>query len=201
VSAINVFGLLLATTLGGTTVMCAADSRSAEPTLYERIEAKLKRNPELAAQLGQPPSELGQVKWMIGTWEIESHVFATATTAESTSRGTSIIAPVLGGTWLSISDSYPSGTQDLGYLGYETSTGRWVALSLDSTPGAHITYAEEWQNNRLVFEGAPIRILGEEVVLRQTLEKRGDREYRIINEERLDKVGWVAVDEYVYRKK
>ena len=43
--------------------------------------------------------------------------------------------------------------------------------------------------------------LGERVVLRQTLEKRSDREYRLLNEELLPNGGWRAVDEYVYVKR
>jgi hypothetical protein len=178
-----------------------AATSDAQATLYERIETLLKKDPALAARLSRAPAELEKVLWMVGTWEITSLVFATRTTPERISAGTSVVAPVLDGTWLSITDSYASSVEDIGYLGYEADTGRWVTLSLGSTSFVYISYAAGWRENKLEFRGPPVHLLGMDVTLRQTLQKRSDREYRVLNEELLANGRWVAVDEYVYRKK
>jgi len=197
------FRLLLASSICASAIALAsaAEAETAPATLYERIESRLRNDSVLAARVGQPPPELEQLRWMIGTWNVTARVFATTSSPESISHGTSIVMPALNGTWLCVTDTFPSG-QDVGYIGYEYSTHRWVALSLDSSPGAHLTYADgAWHGNRLIFRGPPTQIVGEVAVLRQTLEKRSEREYRVLNEEELSSGHWVTVDEYVYRKK
>jgi hypothetical protein len=51
----------------------------------------------------------------------------------------------------------------------------------------------------LIAENADI--IGERVTLRQTIEKRSPREYRVLNEEQLPDGTWAAIDEYVYPKR
>ncbi len=170
-------------------------------SLYERIEKNFTRHPELARQLESPPEEMKEVMWMVGDWETEAHVFKTRTTPERTSRGTSEIRPRMGSRWLYIHDTYPDGGEDEGYLTFNPVTKHWISVALDTTGNAVVTTARRWEGNRLVFLAKNIRVVGERVTLRQTMEKKSDTEYHILNEERLPNGKWIALDEYTYRKK
>lgn len=74
-------------------------------------------------------------------------------------------------------------------------------MHLDSTGNAIRATARAWENNRLVFTTENAVILGERITLRQTVEKRSDTEYRVLNEEKLANGGWAKLDEYVYVKR
>lgn len=82
--------------------------------LYDRISDELRSRPELA-DLGKPPPELAKVAWMAGEWDIETRVSATTGQPERVDRGSSSVIPVLGGTWLQFTDTYPNGGHDLSY--------------------------------------------------------------------------------------
>lgn len=169
-------------------------------TLYERVAAKLSANPELAERLGRPPAELEQLAWLVGRWRVTAHVFATAHTPERTEEGEAVVERVLDGAWLSLRDTYPGGTQDQGFLTYNVATRRWTSLSIDSTGNAIVATSAGWSADRMVYVAPDVEILGERVTLRQTLERRSDTEYRVLNEERLRTGKWQALDEYVYVK-
>lgn len=171
-------------------------------SFYERVAAKLAANPVLAQQIGKPAAELADLKWMMGSWEITARVFATETTPEQISKGHGVVQAVLNGTWLSLTDSYNAESpSDQGFLTYNPISKKWISLTLDDSGTAGIMMATQWENNRLVFQGPPLELLGETVTLRQTLEKRSNAEYRILNEEQLPTGKWVPLDEYIYRKK
>jgi hypothetical protein len=129
---------------------------------------------------------------------VTSRVFAESD--EFTSRGTSSVEPILGGTWLQVRDSYEGETQDVGFLSFNPATKEWVAVGIDRTGNAITSKGARWENNRLVLLAGEVQIVGERVVLRQTLTKVSEREYRILNEEQLDDGAWARIDEYVYRK-
>lgn len=171
-------------------------------SFYERVAAKLAANPALAQQIGKPSAELTELQWMTGTWEITARVFATETTPEQISKGHGVVQSVLNGTWLSFADSYSADApSDQGFLTYNPISKKWISLTLDDSGTAGVMTATRWENNRLVFQGPPLELLGETVTLRQTLEKRSNTEYRILNEEQLPTGKWVPLDEYIYRKK
>lgn len=169
--------------------------------LYERIGKKLSRNPKLAAYLRAPAEEMKEVSWMVGTWEIESRVFRTSSEPERVSRGTAEVSFKMGSRWLFSHDTYPGGGEDDSYLSFNPFTKRWVSMTVDGYGNAVTATASKWEGNRLVFLAKDIEVLGERVTLRQTMEKRSDTEYHILNEERLPNGKWVALDEYTYRKK
>lgn len=170
-------------------------------TLYERIDAKLAAQPELAKALAAPPGELRSVDWMIGTWNVTARVFATPKTPERVDRGRSRVEKILDGTWLSFRDTYPSGTQDLGFLTFNPITKSWVAVNLDSAGNTIRMTSPRWDGDRLVFLIENAEILGESITLRQTIEKQGRTRYRVLNEEKLANGEWAALDEYVYVKR
>jgi hypothetical protein len=125
---------------------CTTPVRQPNPPelLYERVAAKLVSRPDLAS-LDQPPRELEGVRWMIGHWDVEATVFATASTPERVERGSSEVRTVMKGYWLEQADTYPEGTQDLGFLTYNPVEREWVSLGLDSTGNCVVAKAAGWQ--------------------------------------------------------
>jgi hypothetical protein len=170
-------------------------------TLYDRIGARLAADPKLAESLGQPTSELRNARWMVGTWDVTTRVFATAQSPERIEHGRAVISEILGGTWLQFEDSYDGKPQDLGFLTYNPVSKRWTSVSIDKTGNGVTATAEKWEGDRLALIAEGVEIVGERVTLRQTIEKRSPREYRLLNEERLSDGTWAAVDEYIYTKK
>jgi len=162
--------------------------------LYTRLESKLAANPGLANALGKPAPQMAQVAWMLGRWEV---------VAERAGRppgppGVSLVRPALGGVWLEIREAYPNGVQDIGFLGFDPATQRWISLSLDSLVNGNKAVARAWTDNTLTFDGRMV-IVGEAARLRQVIEKVSDAEYTLTNQEQVDG-GWRILDRYRYRK-
>lgn len=165
------------------------------PTLYDRVDARLKRDPALAKALGHAAPEMKSVAWMTGDWDISAAVAGGA--AE---KGKSHVAPVLGGVWLEIRDTYPQGNQDISYLGFNPVSRRWTTMTVDAVGNAVTNTAERWQGGKLVFTGDVV-VIGEKATLRQTVIKQSDRAYTIANEERMPDGSWVLLDSYKYTKR
>jgi hypothetical protein len=169
------------------------------PTLYERVASKLAADPALAAMSHGAAPQMQKVQWLVGTWHVEAHVFATAASPERKSVGTSTVRPMLDGAWLEITGDYPDGTHDLDYLAYDGTAQRWVSISLGYAGSALVDYASDWTKDQLEFTANRARIMGVDVSLRQIIEKRSDTEYHIRNDEKLGKK-WVKLDEYTFTK-
>ena len=167
----------------------------AQPSFYERVAAKVAAHPELAA-LDQQPQELHAIDWLIGTWDVEATVFATPTTPERLDHGIAVISPAVGGTWQQYVGTYPHGTQDLGFSTYDRVTRRWVNVSIDSGGTAIVTTSPQWDRFEKVVE-----IFGEKAHLRQTIERRGDTEFVVLNEEQMPSGEWRRLDQYRHRKR
>lgn len=178
----------------------AAPAPAPPRSLYDRIADKLATRDDLAT-LDQPPAQLAEVRWMIGTWDVEVTVFATAASPQSVERGTSQITPALNGYWLQLADTYPAGTQDLSFLTYNRVTREWVSLGLDSFGNSVLAKGAAWDGTRLVLTAADVEVLGEIVTLRQTMEKRGADELVLLNEEKLPNGTWLPLDQYRYRRR
>lgn len=176
-------------------VALPASQVTAQDGLYARIEKRLAENPGLGSSLGQPAPEMAQAAWLVGEWDIE----AAQSDGGTPDHGISRVSPIYDGTWLETRDTYPSGNQDLSYLGFSAATGRWTSVSIDSYGNANIVTSTGWQEDCLAFEG-DFLILGEPAHLRQTLCRTGADSFRIGNEE-LVGGEWRPVDSYTYRRK
>lgn len=172
---------------------------SAAPSLYDRIAAKLEAQPALAARLGAPGPEMRSIAWMLGTWEVTAQVLPGHTRPPSTEKGRTVVTAILGGTWLQLADTYPAGVQDLGFVTYDPTREGWVSLALDSYGNAVTVSGKAWGGSKLVFRGRA-RILGEEAELRQTIERRGDDAWQILNEEKMPDGSWRALDLYSFAR-
>ena len=73
-------------------------------------------------------------------------------------------------------------------------------MTLDAAGSALVATADGWRDNRLVFLTSEIEILGEKTTLRQTIERRSDTEYHLLNEEKLPDGRWVPLEESTYRR-
>ncbi|HEX2590706.1 MAG TPA: DUF1579 family protein [Rhizomicrobium sp.] len=155
-------------------------AQAAEPSLYDRVDAKLARDPKLAAQLGKPALEMKSLAFMVGDWDVTTTVFATAKRKASVSHGKSHIAQRLGGVWLAQSDTYDGAEQDQTWTTFNPVIRRFVSMSIDVTGNSVRTDAAGWRGNRLVYEGT-VEIVGERVTLRQTMTRRSDHEFALLN--------------------
>ena len=169
-----------------------------EPTLYDRVTARLKHDPALAAQLGHPAREMKSVAWMIGTWDILTKVDVEPGRAPE--KGRSVVTPLFGGVWLEIRDTYPQGNQDVSYLGFSPVTKRWTSVTVDGTGNAVSSAAAQWAGDRIAFTGDVV-VIGEKATLRQTITRRGERAYTVTNEEHMPSGAWRLLDTYRYTKR
>lgn len=167
-------------------------------TLYARIDNRIAADPELAKALSGAPKELAEVQWMVGRWRVFSRVTSDGNREE---RGESVTTFAIDGRWLKTEDSYKGKVEDLGLMTFNAATKQWIVLAVDKTGNAVRAVGDGWKDGRLVLLAENVEIVGERVTLRQTVEKRSDREYRVLNEEQLEGGGWAVVDEYIYTRK
>jgi len=169
-------------------------------SLEQRIEERLASDPALAERLGKPTHEIEHLAWMVGTWEVSAVVAGRAAGEGGGDTGVSTVTRVLDGTWLQVEDRYADGNQDLGFIGYDGATKQYRAIAIDSYGTAALTSGSAFVDGRLALTGR-VRILGEDVTLRQTIVRTDAREYRVTNEEQDEEGAWHAIDEYRYRKR
>jgi hypothetical protein len=179
-------------------IMLSFGAHAKEATLYDRVAARLARDPALAKQLGHPAPEMRQVAWMIGTWDISTTVDVQP--GRKAEKGRSVVTPALGGVWLETRDTYPEGNQDITYLGFDPVARRWVSTTVDGVGNSVTNTAPGWKNGKLVFVAA-VTVVGEKALLRQTVTKTSDRAYVVTNEERLKDGSWRLLDTYRYAKR
>lgn len=174
--------------------MLPAPCPASEPAdLYVRIDQKLEADPQVAALVGKPAPEMNAVMWMAGEWDV------VAVAKGDAEKGTSIVTPLFGGAWLEIRDTYPSGTQDVGFIGYDPVLRHWISVSIDSVMNANRTFAVRWDEKGASFEG-DVMILGVAAHLRQVIARTGPDAYILTNEERLAD-GWHMLDRYRYTRR
>jgi len=171
-------------------LLLAAD----QPTLYQRIRQHYAADPAAAAALGRPASQMREVAWLIGTWDVSAVVDEQGAPPSS---GTSVISPAFGGAWLEIRDTYPRAL-NLAYLGYSVAEARWITVTLDNLTNAARSSAPAWTGGRIVFEGDYV-ILGLPAHLRQTIERQGDDAFSVVTEE-LVGGHWSRVASRYYRR-
>ena len=137
------------------------------------------------------------MSWLLGDWDVVAEVHAGNHVSEP-EHGRSHVSATLEGTLLEQRDTYPSGTQDLGFLSYSPVTRQWSNVALDSVGDAVVIRGQATPTG-LVLEG-DVTIVGVDTHLRQTMARDGADAYRVINEERAADGSWRLLDSYRYTR-
>ena len=132
--------------------------------------------------------------WMAGSWRAVNTVRATPTTPayedtyeytyETEDEGARVVAVRAGG------KKFP-------YLTFDAFSERWMMMFTEVIYG--VLQAREWAGSQIVFTG-PLTMLGVDCELRQTLTKKSENEFHILNEERLPDSTWSIVDELMFTR-
>ena len=101
-------------------IMLSFAAAAKDATLYDRVAARLARDPKLAAALGHAAPKMKQTAWMIKNWDI----MTTIENKQGADKGRSVVTSALGGVWLEIRDTYPQGNQNISYLNFNPVTKR-----------------------------------------------------------------------------
>jgi hypothetical protein len=167
--------------LGLALLLAAADPvpQPTAQTLIQRLQQRFAANPALAASFGRSAPQMSEAAWLVGSWDVSAVLEERGGPPAS---GTSVIAPALAGVWLEIRDSYEGGQQNLAYLGYSVSEGRWIIAAVDGLANANRGSAAAWTGGRIAFEGDFV-ILGLPAHLRQTVERTGPDAFTVTEEE------------------
>lgn len=169
-----------------------ATAQAGKPSaLDQRIMAKLQADPALAAGIGRPAAQMAKLAPFVGSWEVK-------TARADQGLGTSTITPAFNGIWLEIRGAFPGGIQYVGFLGFNPGIGKWQSISIDNFGNANILQADDWDGDRLVFEG-DVMALGVAAHVRQVMTKVNNDEFRIASEERVDGV-WQPMYQHHYRR-
>jgi hypothetical protein len=90
-----------------------------------------------------------------------------------------------------------TGGKKFPYLTFDAFSGRWMMTFTEVIYG--VLQAKEWVQSQIVFTG-PLTMLGVDCELRQTLTKRSENDFHILNEERLPDNTWSMVDELMFTR-
>ncbi|HYI49364.1 MAG TPA: hypothetical protein VEX35_12960 [Allosphingosinicella sp.] len=163
------------------------------PGLDARVEQRLAADPALRAELADSAEHRRELVWMIGGWTVHK-VRANGTEGGGTGFGYG--NSPFHGAWIQTLTTFPDGVRELRQIGYDPVGRRWISVTNDSRMNVYSLYAPGWENGRAVFEGDVV-ILGIQARVRQTIERRGENEYSVTNEELLDG-RWRRLDSYLY---
>jgi hypothetical protein len=161
-------------------VACA--THHAHPSLYERVGARLKKDPHALDGAPSPQGDREKLARFVGKWRCDSHVFATPTTPEREgSRPDHMHFDVdKDGDLLSVDDTSSTPFRSI-FIGWDGNAHTWVSATMDSTAFGVLT-APSWSGDRLILEGH-VTIVGEPTWLRQTYELVDQDHYVLLNEE------------------
>ncbi len=185
-------GLVTGSLLAAVAGSAAWGQVNAPSALEQRIMAKLTADPELAATLGRPASQMSKIASLVGNWEVKS-----SRTAQY-GIGTSVVTPVFGGNWLEMRGAAPGGMQNITFIGFNPGMRKWQFVSIDNLGNSSTVQGDDWNGDRLILEG-DIVALGVQAHVRQTIIRLSDDAYRVIGEERIDGA-WQPIDEHLYTR-
>lgn len=188
----------LTSALAAVTLLLAAADAAAQqdgnPTLFERYQKKLQKNPALDGLVATPPSALQSLKWMVGTWDAVSTRYATPSMPEFVQKGTRKTSFELGGWWLTSID-------DVGRLkaaslitidAYSKNWGRIFVSNWGAGLVRPMISETGWDGQTLSFTGA-IVLFGDPVEMRLRISKVDDDNYYEIWEEKVTRDAIVPV--------
>jgi hypothetical protein len=140
-------------------------------------------------------SKIEEFKWLVGEWAFENRVRATPTTPAYTDTYFY--------TYQFCDDDMRicligKGGKQRPYITFDPFSRRWMMTFTEGIYG--VLQSTGWRGDTIVFEGT-LTMLGVDCELRQTIEKQGNDEFHIANEEKLPDGNWKITDEFFCRRK
>lgn len=159
---------------------------AAPPTVLERVEERLEKNPELRKIYDTRPSALDRLDWMVGSWGLVFKTYGTGRTPEKTESGTRETKWDLDRRWLVSRDEIP-GKHAIEVLGYDAWRQMWVRQYVTSWGRGGMQAllgARGWDGAVLPMQGT-LYFFGEPAEIGFRLTKLSEDEYLETYEERL----------------
>ena len=126
------------------------------PTVVERIQEKVKKNPELGKVLRTVPSQMEEVSWMAGEWDVVEKRYATPLSPEMTRKGKRRASFELGGRWLVSRDAFDDKYETRSYLAFIANRATWLYQFFASDGVAStvpLVSQDPWVNGRIELSG------------------------------------------------
>jgi hypothetical protein len=151
--------------------------------LYERISARVKRDPHALDPAPAPPGDRERIARLVGRWACHAHVFATPTTPERDAKEPEHQHFELDpdGDLASVDDTSAATPWRTMQFAWDGRARRWVQASVQSDAFGVVT-SPGWMGDRLILEGR-MTIVGEPTWLRQTYVLVDADHYTLLNEE------------------
>jgi hypothetical protein len=145
-----------------------------------------------AARIG----EMGRFRWILGEWEYENAVPATAVSPAYSDMGTTKFAFSEDGAWLCLVAPDGSLIQN---ITYDPFSKQWIYVLLRGSYGI-LRSQEGWVDEHLVFTGL-MTMIGINCEWRMTWTRESGDRFHFVNEERNDDGSWDYIDEWRFLRK
>ena len=126
------------------------------PTVIERIEEKIRKNPELGKVLRTVPAQMEEIAWMVGEWDVVEKRYATPLSPEKVRKGKRRASFELGGRWLVSRDAFDDRYETRSYLAFLASRATWIYQFFTSEGVATtvpLVSQDPWVNGRIELAG------------------------------------------------
>jgi hypothetical protein len=165
------------------------------PSLYERITARVKRDPQALAPSPPPAGDREKIAALVGRWVCPAHVFATPTTPERMGKEPDRYHFEVDqdGDLLKVDDASPTPWRSV-ELGWDGHARVWVQ-PIAQGDGFGMLTSPGWSGSALTLEGRTV-IMGEPTQLRTTFRLVDRDHYTLLNEETGIAERPVPLDEY-----
>src|SRR3954452_1431925 len=151
--------------------------------------------PVLAKFPAMRQAKMQEFKWLIGEWAFENRVRATPTTPAYTDTYFYSYELADNASRYTVSGH---GAKARPYLTFDPLSNRWMMTFTEGLFG--VLQSDGWAGNSIVFTG-PLTMLGIDCELRQTITRRGENDFHILNEEKLPDGSWRETDEFNCQRK
>jgi hypothetical protein len=163
-------------------VLLSACASTPHPSLYERVAARVKRDPHALTPAPAPAGDREKIAALVGKWRCPVHVFATPTTPEREGKEPDHYHYEVDkdGDLMRVDDAstVPFRSVELGWDGHARV---WVQ-DVIGNEGFGQLQSPAWTGDKLVLEGLA-NIMGDPTRLRSTIRLVDRDHYELLNEE------------------
>jgi hypothetical protein len=163
-------------------VLLAACASTPHPSLYERVAARVKRDPQALTPAPAPAGDREKIAKLVGKWRCPSHVFGTPTTPEREGREPQRVHFDVDkdGDLMRVDDATPTPWRSV-EIAWDGRARAWVRPIAEGDAFG-VQTASAWSGDELVFDGQAT-IVGEPTALRSTFRLVDRDHYELLNEE------------------